>query len=146
MVRGTTAAFKFNLPYELQYIAEARVVFWQEGYKGTLSNSLPIRKTYPGDSGFKVDPTSKELVVVLTEADTRAFTDKLKARVQMKAVYVLPDETKGTFASRPQLFTVYPIDDEIMDGVIGEDTTVAQGGYIILDGQELPPITEVGDS
>lgn len=146
MVRGTTAAFKFNLPYELQYIAEARVVFWQEGYKGTLSNRLPIVKNYPADSGFRANPTSKELVVVLTEADTRAFTDKLKARVQMKAVYAVSDQERGTFASRPQSFTVYPIDDEIMDGAIGEDTTVTQEGYIILDGQELPPITEVGDS
>ena len=29
MIRGTTAQFKFNLPYQLKDITYAEVIFWQ---------------------------------------------------------------------------------------------------------------------
>lgn len=148
MIRGTTAVFKFTLPHELQHIAEAKVVFWQEGYKGTLANKLPIVKKYTNTTDF-VGITSKDLVVVLNGAETKAFTDKLKARVQLKAVsdeYV--DErgqviTSTSLGTIPQLFTVYPMDDSIIDGAIDENTQT-QGGYVILDGGNII-VTEVAE-
>ena len=141
MIRGTTAVFKFTLPHELQHIAEAKVVFWQEGYKGTLTNPLPIVKEYTNTKDL-VGITSKDLVVVLNGAETKAFTDKLKARVQLKAVseeYV--DEhgqviTRTSLGTIPQLFTVYPMDDSIIDGAIDENTQT-QGGYVVLDGGNI---------
>lgn len=144
MIRGTTASFKFKLPCKLKDVLEARVVFWQDGYSGTLGNKLPKTQKYY-NSDF-TDPESSELIAILTETDTRAFTDKLKARVQMKAVYQHTDDngqvTISTFGSYPQLFTVYPMDDEIMDGVHGEETVSTNNGYVILSGGD---IVEVGD-
>lgn len=138
MIRGTTATFKFKLPHKLEHIAQARVVFWQEGYKGTLSNPLPIVKVYY-ESDFK-DVNSDELVVILTSADTKAFTDTLKARVQMKAInHGYYDESGnwivgGSFGSQPELFTVYPMDEGIMDGDVDENIPTSNEGYVILDG------------
>lgn len=145
MIRGTTASFKFKLPYELQYISWANVVFWQDGYKGTLGNSLPIKKEFINAKDFK-DITSKELVVTLSGADTKAFTDKLKGRVQMKGLSLEHIENgqiipPASFGSIPELFTVYPMDDSIMDGDIPEDTPV-ENGYIILDGDTISVTTE----
>lgn len=146
MIRGTTAVFKFTLPHELQHIAEAKVVFWQEGYKGTLTNPLPIKKEYKNSKDF-VGVTSKDLVVVLYGSETKAFTDKLKARVQLKAVSEEYTDENGqiikstSLGTVPQLFTVYPMDDNIIDGTIDENTQT-QGGYVILDGGNIV-VTEV---
>lgn len=147
MIRGTTATFKFKMPHKLKYISSARVTFWQDGYYGAPGSSLPINKYYPKD--IPADPESTELIVVLQGSETKAFTDKLKARVQMKAAngeYI--DEngntiTKSTFGSHVELFTVYPMDDSIMDWVGDEETSLANGEYIILSGGN---IIEVGDS
>lgn len=141
MIRGTTAVFKFTLPHKLKHIVEAKVVFWQEGYTGTTGSSLPIVKRYTAVNDF-ADNESKDLLVVLTGAETKAFTDKLKARVQMKALSgEYTDENgqliKGTsLGTRPQLFTVYPMDDGIIDGVIDENTQTTNG-YIILSGGNI---------
>ena len=141
MIRGTTAAFKFKLPHQLQHIIEARVVFWQEGYGGTLGSSLPIVKRYTYENDF-VGNTSNELLVVLTGSETRAFSDKLKARVQMKALSEEYENEDGqivkstSLGTRPQLFTVYPMDDGIIDGPIDENTQTTDG-YIILSGGNI---------
>ena len=145
MIRGTTAVFKFTLPHELRYITEARVVFWQEGYVGTVGSSLPITKIYTAENDF-VGNTSKDLFVVLTGAETKAFTDKLKARVQMKAFtseYKLNEGQENeqtiaatTLGTRPQLFTVYPMDNNIMDGIDTENINTSNG-YIILNGGNI---------
>ena len=145
MIRGTTASFKFKLPYELQYVSWVNVVFWQDGYEGTLGNSLRINKEFTNEQHFK-NMTSKELVVTLSGADTKAFTDKLKARVQMKGLSLEHEENgqiipSTSFGSRTELFTVYPMDDSIMDGSMPEDATV-ENGYIILDGDVIPVVTE----
>lgn len=140
MIRGTTAVFKFTLPHKLKHITEAKVVFWQEGYAGTMGSSLPIVKGFTSQDF--VDNESKDLLVVLTGTETRAFTDKLKARVQMKALSMeYTDENgrliKGTsLGTRPQLFTVYPMDGEIIDGAIDENTQT-NDGYIILSGGNI---------
>ena len=137
MIRGTTATFKFKLPYELQDISWVNVVFWQDGYTGTLGSSSPIKKEFTNEKDFQ-DITSKELVVTLSGADTRAFTDKLRGKVQLKGFSA---KHSVSFGSKPQTFTVYPMDDKIMDGYIPEDATT-ENGYIILDGNEIPVITE----
>ena len=148
MIRGTTAVFKFTLPHELQHIAEAKVVFKQEGYKGTLANPLPIVKNYTNKKDF-VGITSKDLIVVLNGAETKAFTDKLKARVQLKAVSEEYTDENGQTIKRtslgtiPQLFTVYPMDDNIIDGTVDENVQT-QGGYVVLDGGNII-VTEVAE-
>ena len=142
MIRGTTATFKFKLPCKLGDVLQARAVFWQDGYEGIPGNKLPITKDYISFT----NPESTELVVVLTSEDTKAFTDKLKARVQMRAVYQHIDNdgksTMSTFGSHPQLFTVYPMDEEVMDGMYNEETLDTKSGYIILSGGS---IIEAGD-
>lgn len=136
MVRGTTAVFKFKLPHQLKHVTLADVVFWQEGYSGEIGNPLPIKMSYV-NSDF-TEPDSYELVVVLTGSKTKAFTDKLKARVQMKAsIEEYDGKAASTIGSQPQLFTVYPMDDDIMDGTYEEDMPKSNQGYVILDGDSI---------
>lgn len=136
MIRGTTATFKFDLPHKLKYIREAKVVFWQDNYTGNPSGSLPLRKDYePANTIAEGDPVGekKELVVVLTSAETMLFTDQLKLRVQMRAINNPYDNFEPTaFGSHTELFTVYPLMNEIADG-FPEDLPVTDG-YITLDG------------
>ena len=154
MIRGTTATFKFKLPHELQYVTQAQVVFWQEGYAGTTFNELPKTKWfYPASELSEDSPerTSKELIVVLTATQTRAFTDKLKGRVQMNGInsaYVDDDGNMvqpGTFGSFEQLFTVYPMNDGIVDDEFDDDEIVDNDGYIILNGGKIKPTAKAGD-
>lgn len=140
MIRGIAAAFKFTLPHELRHIADAKVVFWQDGYNGTATNPLPIVKQYT-NANF-VGVTSKDLIVVLSASETKAFTDKLKARVQMRAFSEQYEDANGQIIQQsylgtvPQLFTVYPMNDGFVDGAVDENTPT-QGEYVILDGGDI---------
>lgn len=139
MIRGTTATFKFNLPHKLKYIREANVVFWQDNYTGNPSGSLPLYKHYePANTITEGDPSGEknELIVVLTSAETVLFTDKLKLRVQIKAINNAYDNVEPTaFGSFEQLFTVYPLMGEIAGG-FPEDLPV-NDEYIILSGDVI---------
>ena len=76
---------------------------------------------------------SKELYVSLTADETMRFTDKYKGKIQMRGQC----STDGTiFGNRTQLFTVYPMKDEILD----EDPTLPpenEDGWIIFDGEAI---------
>lgn len=128
MIRGTTAQFRFKLPYKIDELNWATIKFWQSSNSGTISAPLPITKKLKDCS---VTDNPNELCVSLTVEETLRFSDKFKARVQLRA-----QANNGTiFASREQLITVYPINDDI----ITDDPTLPgeQEGFIILDGMSI---------
>lgn len=136
MVRGTTAQFKFSLPYNYEDISIVKVVFWQPGNNGTTTAPMPIYKTLSSqDIKECCDPSRpKELVITLSQSETLRFSDKVKAYVQLSA-------TCGTirFASKQEMITVYPIYD---DSILGDDITPTPGGgsddeWIALDGEAI---------
>lgn len=134
MIRGTTAKFKFQLPYDFSELSAAKVKFWQPGNEGTVSHPLPIEKML---SACCCGDNSKELCVTLNQEETLRFSDALKAKVQLRAK--LPDDT--VFASPQQIITVHPLCE---DCVIGEWNDPAGGNAdIILDGGVLDP--QVGE-
>lgn len=75
-----------------------------------------------------------ELWISLNAEETLRFSDKFKARVQLRA-----QQKDGTvFASHQQLITVYPINDEIVgddDNWLPDDED--SDGLIILDGMPI---------
>lgn len=131
MVRGTTAQFKFNTPYTKGELLWATVQFWQTGNNGTSEAPLPITKKL---SHCDSPDDSMELCFSLTAEETARFSDKLKAKVQFRAQC-----KNGTvFGSRPQLISVYPMSD----GIIEEDPTLPlpdedENGFVILDGEDI---------
>jgi hypothetical protein len=133
MIRGTTAEFKFNLPYAKGTLEWATIKFWQPG---NLNSYLPITKTL---EHCTAEDTSTELCVSLTADETKRFLDKYKARVQIRAKVKEAKEGEviegaGTvFASHEEIITVYPMNDDILD----DDPMIPsenEDGYIILDG------------
>lgn len=49
MIRGTTAQFKFNMPYEFDDLCIIEVTFWQPNNEGTTTAPMPIVKLYNRD-------------------------------------------------------------------------------------------------
>lgn len=123
MIRGTTAQFKFTLPYTLGDLRWVVMQFWQPGNNGTTDAPLPIvkRKT-------ELEGDSQELFISLTPHETLRFTDKLKARVQLRALH-----KNGTvFASHQELVAVYPLpNDLIHEPVLPSES---DDGWVVLDG------------
>ena len=127
MIRGTTAQFKFKLPYTKAELLWATIKFWQQD---NLNPYLPITKKLehcdsPDDS--------TELCVSLTAEETIRFSEKRKAKVQIRAQHI---QSGTIFGSRPQLITVYPMNDEILE----EDPMMPaenEEGWIILDGETI---------
>lgn len=123
MIRGTTAQFKFKLPYAGAELNFVKIKFWQSSNE----KCLPITKDLI-DCAIADD--SKELCVSLTAEETFRFSDKYKARVQLRGLAM-----DGTvFASRQQLITVYPLVDDLS----GDITVPANDeGWVILDGETI---------
>lgn len=122
MIRGTTAQFKFQLPYKVDDITMATIRFWQPGN----NNFTPIIRTKSNCEASADDPM--ELCVSLNPSDTQQFSTKYKGRVQLIA------QCGGTvFGSRPKLFTVYPMDDEMI-GDFPELPATTQDNWVIFDG------------
>ena len=124
MIRGTTAQFKFRLPYTKDELSWAIIKFWQPYNPSKL---LPITKELD-DCGTSND--LYELCVSLTAEETTRFLDKYKAQVQLRALHTASGTVIG---SRPQLITVYPMSDDIVE----EDPILPgenEDGLIILDG------------
>ena len=129
MIRGTTAQFKFKIPYKKDELAWATIKFWQPGNKGVLGASLPITKRL--DNCTSTD-NPEELCVSLTAEETSRFSDKYKAKVQLRAQH----QDGTVFASHEQLIVVYPINDDIIKdnpSMPGEN----EEGWIILDGESI---------
>lgn len=130
MVRGTTAQFKFSLPYNYDQIEFVKIVFWQKGNGGTVDSPLPIYKTL---AHCTQTSNPKELLVTLSPAETLRFSTKFKGRVQLSATTY-----EGIrFASKEQLITVYPIQDDSNIGDIVVPTPDKDTGFIILDGKVI---------
>lgn len=127
MIRGTSAQFKFNLPYDYSDLYLVKITFWQPGNKGiSTDRPLPIIKTLKQCSSTD---NPRELLVTLSQGETLRFSDKTKAYVQLRA----SSKDGYTFASKQESLTVYPLYD---DSVLGEDIIPSpdDDGWIILDG------------
>ncbi len=130
MVRGTTAQFKFNLPYNYSVLDVVKITFWQPGNSGPATDRpLPIVKVLDQCSRCE---NPNELLVTLSEEETLRFSDDKKAYVQLRA-----QSLDGyAFASKQEQFTVYPVyDDTILDDNI--IPTPDGDGVIILDGESI---------
>ena len=129
MIRGTTTQFKFKLPYAKEELSWITIQFWQPG---NTNQYLPITKKLEHCNTLD-DPT--KLYVSLTADETRRFSEKRKAKVQLRAQHMI----SGTvFGNRPKLITVYPMNDDILD----EDITpiippAIVDDWIILDGEAI---------
>lgn len=130
MVRGTTAQFKFSLPYNYDQIEVAKIVFWQPGNSGTTENPLPIYKTLAHCVQTK---NPNELSVTLNPTETLRFSEKFKARAQLSATTY-----EGVrFASKQEIITVYPLYDDSILGDVIPPTQSDYGDWIVLDGETI---------
>lgn len=136
MIRGTTAQFKFKLPYNVWEVSMVKITFWQEDYKGPhYTRPLPIVKTL---NQCAQTSSPNELVVKLNKEETLRFTDKRKASVQLQGKTL----DRIAFASKPELITVYPAyDDSVLDDEILPtppiDPAPGEDEIIILDGEPI---------
>ena len=107
MIRGTTAQFKFKLPYSYNELEWITIKFWQPGNP----NLSPIikRKT-------ECSPVAgtTEICTSLTCEETARFSDKYKAKVQLRAQ---PDAMlhQAPFGCKEQFITVYPMSDDLIE-------------------------------
>ena len=127
MIRGTTAQFKFKLPYNKAELLWVTIKFWQTG---NPSSNLPITKKLVH---CDAQDDSTELCVSLTADETMRFSEKYKAKVQLRAQHA---ENGTVFGTHPKLVTVYPMDDDILD----EDPMMPaenDEGWIVLDGESI---------
>lgn len=126
MIRGTTAQFKFKLPYSFDELANITIKFWQPG---NPSNSLPLFK-YKNNCEER---TQNEIYVSLRPSETAMFSDKYKAKVQLRAT----PSAGSPFGSKEYLVTVYPMPDDIIidDPTIEPEPPV--DGWVILDGDTI---------
>ena len=129
MIRGTTAQFKFRLPYNLSDISIIKITFWQEGYGGPDSTRpLPIVKIL--DQCTRSD-LPNEIIATLNKEETLRFVDDRKAYVQVQGKTI----DKVAFASKQVLVSVYPVyDDSILDEEIVPTPGPDINGIIYLDG------------
>lgn len=130
MIRGTTAQWKFTLPYKYSDIELVKVVFWQPNNNGPSSNRpLPIFK---GLEQCGQCENENEISVTLHPEETLRFSDDRKAYVQLSAKSV--DGIR--FATKQESINVYPIyDDSVIEDII--TPTPDYNGWIVLDGQTI---------
>lgn len=125
MIRGTTAQFKFKLPYhqadQLDWIT---IKFWQK------ENTTSVIKT---KSECSTTDNPNEICVSLSPDQTAKFSEKYKGRVQLMA----QPKDGAQFGSRQQLFTVYPNELISNDPTPEPDVPPTEGGWIILDGEAV---------
>ena len=129
MIRGTTAQFKFKVPYPKNELQWVTMKFWQPGNNGTPEAPLPIikKKTHCGGADDSTD-----LYVSLTSEETLRFTTKFKAKVQLRAQH----NSGLIFASKEESVPVYPLSDDLV-----QEPTLPEipeeDGWIVFDGQEI---------
>ena len=128
MIRGTTAQFKFKLPYTKDELEWVTIKFWQPGNQSSL---LPITKRLEHCDS---QDGSKELNVSLTSEETSRFLDKYKARVQLRARLI---ENGTVFGSRTTIVPVYPMRDDIIEENPELPVPDAEG-WVVLDGGIIP--------
>lgn len=127
MIRGTSGQFRFKIPYKFEELSWVTIKFWQQDNTGTPEAPLPITKKLA-----QCNETDNPYVVcvTLTPEETMRFSDKRKAKVQLRA-----HANGSTFASREELITVYPMRDDI---IVEDPSMPAEDeGWIILDGSTI---------
>ncbi len=125
MIRGTAQPFKLILPYSLSELEWITIEFSQANNPNL---SPPIIKTKVNCSEVR-----GAIYVSLDANETKKFSDKYKAKLQLRAqpIFGVP------FGSLPELITVYPMSDNIMDPDIENEngsSTTTPGGLVYLDG------------
>lgn len=130
MIRGTNAEFRWKLPYNFDELALVKITFWQDNNNGPSSSRyLPIIKI---KEQCVLGAQPNELSVVLNQEETLRFTDKRKAKVQLRATTT----TGIPIASHEQSIMVYPVhDDSILDDTVLP--TPDYNGIVLLDGQKI---------
>lgn len=126
MIRGTTAKYKFKLPCKKSDLSWSTIKFWQPNNPSEL---LPIIKTLNHCGG---DNELPELCVSLLPEETVRFSDKYKAKVQLRA-----EHNGVVFGSKDILITVYPMPDDIIEN--NPPMPEERDGWIILDGKPVNP-------
>ena len=126
MIRGTTAQFKFKLPYPADELDWITIKFWQNGN----TSMSPVIKS---KSNCSTTDNQNEICVSLDPTDTAKFSEKYKGRVQLMA----QSKDGAQFGSRQQLFTVYPNELISNDPTPEPDVPPTEGGWIILDGEAV---------
>ena len=138
MIRGTTAPFKFSVPYTWSEICAIEATFTQKKDDGSMLSIVKAYDTRWGDDanpgGFTPDDNSPYIIyVILDPEETLQFSEKRKAQAQIK-VYC---PGKGTVANKPAMFTVYPVSN---DGILEEDPGEPEpgGGNVwVLDAGDI---------
>lgn len=131
MTRGTNQEFRFKLSLDFGQLATVRVAFWQDNNNGPASyRPLPIIKVKAQCD--KVEGEPKQCSIVLNQEETLRFSDKRKAKVQLRGVTY----DGRPIATKEHLIKVYPVyDDSILDGEVVPTPTYDD--LIILDGQNI---------
>ena len=128
MIRGTTAQFRYKLPYSFDEIETLTVTFWQPGNGGpSLERPLPITKTkLHGD--IEPLPGNKYVAIAsLTKEETLRFATDRKAKMQLQGQTMSGID----FASKEKYITVYPV----VDGSVTDDPVIHPDvDLIVLDG------------
>ena len=131
MIRGTVHTFKFILPCLNTDLEWVKIKFWQPN---NPSRSLPIIKQLTDCGkrvGTRLDGT-KDLYVSLTAYDTAQFSDKYKAKVQLRA-----KQKDGVEFGMPEyITTVYPMPDDLI-GYIEPLPPEDPNGLVIFDGDKI---------
>ena len=127
MIRGTTAQFKFKLPYAYDDLSSLTIKFWQPGNQ---NDALPILKYKQHCAAL----SENEIYVSLRPSETAAFSDRHRAKVQL----IAKPNSGAPFGSKEHLITVYPMPDDIItdDVPVGPDYPTDQE-WIILDGNTI---------
>ena len=130
MIRGANAEFRFNLPYNFSDLDRVKITFWQDMYAGPSNERpLPVVKVL---EQCRQGSNPHELSITLNQEETLRFTDKRKAKAQLRAT----TKTGIPFASKEQLIPVYPVkDDSILDDEMLP--TPDLDGWIYLDGENI---------
>ena len=127
MIRGTTAQFKFNLPYVFKDLIYAEIIFWQKGDSFSDAHSVIITKDINSCSG---DRNKKEVYVSLTQSDTLKFSDKKHGYVQFRGKVI----DGNVFASKQESFIVYPVVSDDILGEVNPPTDHDNDGWVIVNG------------
>lgn len=125
MIRGTTAQFKFKMPYMFSELEWVNIVFWQAN-----NQRAQIKKA---KNDCRTTESLNEIVISLTAEETMFFSDKYKAKTQLKARHAA---TGAIFGTKPQTFSVYPMADNV-DNIVDDGTATPPtdtDGWVILDG------------
>ena len=123
MIRGTAQTFKFILPYSLSELDWITIQFWQPQNPST---ELPITK-----NKINCSESDGAIYVSLDANDTKKFSDKYKAKMQLRAQPVggVP------FGNVAQLIAVYPMLDTIIDAdPENNNPAPVQGEWTVFDG------------